>query len=324
MSGNPYGLSGISHYGTMQRVGGKAAGFINKKFFHPSSLRNQEKLWLAESAHEIETKKQDELDKRRAEERQVEELRKQMYLAGQATKGSDMLCAASSGAGQTQHLTKEQRLAFEEQRRRKSLLKEERLARDDQEEGDAEGELMGQEKAQPQLSEAELLASLAKSNYREDVHVKGHYAVWGSWYATEDDRWGFVCCKTMDRNKRCPLAPDKEDEEEDGKVPKERRHGARGKRRRRGGATDALQAEGAEPSSSSAPPQAVEPPASSAQPCTASNADSSQCAAADAEAAPAIQAGAALSSEAAGQVSELASEAVAEPVAVDSAGSDAG
>ena len=36
------GLSEISHFGSFQRVGGKAGGFINKKFFHPSSLRNQD------------------------------------------------------------------------------------------------------------------------------------------------------------------------------------------------------------------------------------------------------------------------------------------
>ena len=71
-SGNPMGLSEISHFGTFQRVGGKvvilcsqlvglrsfrsiqlaaassqAGGFINKKFFHPSSIRNQERLWKA-------------------------------------------------------------------------------------------------------------------------------------------------------------------------------------------------------------------------------------------------------------------------------------
>ena len=28
--------------GTMRNVGGKAGGFINKKFFHPSSIRNQD------------------------------------------------------------------------------------------------------------------------------------------------------------------------------------------------------------------------------------------------------------------------------------------
>jgi len=200
----------------MQRVGGKAAGFINKKFFHPSSLRNQEKLWLAQSADEIERRKQDQMDKRREEERQVEELRKQMYLAGQATKGTDMLFS-SAVKGSSQHLTKDQRLAFEEQQRRKSLLKQEHAMREGRDaiEGDDvdEGCELLDNTMQQNLSEAELFASLARSGYREDVHVKGHTSVWGSWYEREDERWGFGCCKTLDRNKRCPLAPEEDEEE---------------------------------------------------------------------------------------------------------------
>merc|ERR1711972_60669 len=87
------------------------------------------------------------------------------------------------------------------------------------------------------MSEAELIASLAKSGYKEDVHVRGHSTVWGSWYATEDQRWGYVCCKSLDRQKRCPLALDEDDENTKAKAKAETR--TRGKRRRRGGAATA-------------------------------------------------------------------------------------
>merc|ERR1711974_236480 len=126
MSGNPYGLSELSHYGTMQRVGGKAAGFINKKFFHPSSLRNQEKLWKAQTADAEERRKQSDLEKRREEERQVEDLRKQMYLAGQAQSGDFLsLGSSTSSSKQKGGWTKDQELALEEQKKRIAQLKQE-------------------------------------------------------------------------------------------------------------------------------------------------------------------------------------------------------
>jgi len=231
------GLAGISHYGTMQRVGGKAAGFINKKFFHPSSLRNQEKLWLALTADEAERKKQDEMDKRRDEEKQVEELRKQMYLAGQATRASDSLGLASfKGSGAPQNITKDQREAFEQQKQRRSKLKQERANREAAEEEGSEAdeapELLDETQLK-RISEEEMLQGLAKSKYRENVHVQGHEAVWGSWWEEQpkpQGSWGFGCCKTLDRNKRCPLAPEEEVKNEAAKADR----GTRGKRRRRG------------------------------------------------------------------------------------------
>eukprot|EP00406_Dinophysis_acuminata_P065467 CAMPEP_0179287550 /NCGR_PEP_ID=MMETSP0797-20121207/40324_1 /TAXON_ID=47934 /ORGANISM="Dinophysis acuminata, Strain DAEP01" /LENGTH=122 /DNA_ID=CAMNT_0020996487 /DNA_START=59 /DNA_END=423 /DNA_ORIENTATION=- len=120
-SGNPFGLAELSHYGTMQRVGGKAASFINKKFFHPSSMRNQEKLWKAQTEDARERMKQVQLEQQRSEERQVEELRKQMYLHGQGKSANEILSAASSDGGMSGLSGKEKserRAALEEFRRR--------------------------------------------------------------------------------------------------------------------------------------------------------------------------------------------------------------
>lgn len=238
----------------MQRVGGKAAGFINKKFFHPSSLRNQEKLWLAQTAHDRETKAQEEKEKRRVEEMQVEELRKQMYLQGQATKGTDALYTPKPGADKA-HLSKDQKLALDEQQRRKNLLKQEREARLDQAIDDEENDAceLVESKARTAAEEAELLASLAKSGYKEDVHVLGHESVWGSWYVIEDKKWGYGCCRSAERLKRCPLAPE-EVKEELSEAKGER--GVRGKRRRRGGVVNLV--DNGEPSASSS--SAIAPP----------------------------------------------------------------
>mmetsp|Transcript_16383 Transcript_16383/g.22036 ORF Transcript_16383/g.22036 Transcript_16383/m.22036 type:complete len:319 (-) Transcript_16383:109-1065(-) len=192
-SGNPMGLSEISHFGTFQRVGGKAGGFISKKFFHPSSFRNQEKLWKAQNADERENRKQVELEKRREEERQVEALRKQMYLSGQG-KATDLLPSSSPAieeeAAESSSADKksDQMSALEEEKRRRAMLKHQGK---DGRKAPTHGSSVGK---------------LAASRYPEDVLVLNHQSVWGSWYSMEEKRWGFVCCKVMDRNMECSLS----------------------------------------------------------------------------------------------------------------------
>merc|ERR1712129_492371 len=109
-------------------MGGKAGGFINKKFFHPSTLRNQEKLWKAQTEDERERKKQSELEKRRDEERQIEMLRKEMYLAGQG-KASDLAPSTQPDAQSHKNVDGEQseRLAsVEQEKRRRNMLKQQK------------------------------------------------------------------------------------------------------------------------------------------------------------------------------------------------------
>lgn len=252
MSGNPFGLSELSHYGSMQRVGGKAAGFINKKFFHPSSLRNQEKLWKAQTENAREERKQAQMEKQREEERQVEALKKQMYLRGQSS-GDFSGAAGLSRSAMEETLTggqkKEQRDAHDEFKKRKALLRGQRASEEAKERG---GEPLEEEAAAGAEADAEGggvagagvagagdAPILAKSSlHQEDVHPNGHESVWGSWFSTEDKRWGFECCKSLERKKRCPLAP--EEEEPSSLLPKQTRTRTEheGKRRRRGGAKD--------------------------------------------------------------------------------------
>eukprot|EP00931_Biecheleriopsis_adriatica_P057161 TRINITY_DN338_c1_g1_i1.p1 TRINITY_DN338_c1_g1~~TRINITY_DN338_c1_g1_i1.p1 ORF type:complete len:345 (+),score=96.88 TRINITY_DN338_c1_g1_i1:89-1036(+) len=227
-SGNPMGLSEISHFGTFQRVGGKAGGFINKKFFHPSSIRNQEKLWQAQTADERERKRQIELQKRRDEERQVEELRKQMYLSGQGSSAG-FLTSAQEEKAATSHLNSDQKSelksAIQEQQKRKAMLKQQAADKlqaspdDDSDEEDA-----------APVGGAGDDRKLAKSKYKEDIHEQGHNTVWGSWYSVDDKRWGFRCCKLQERDATCPLFREEDAKKDDA---------ARGKKRRRGSAVPA-------------------------------------------------------------------------------------
>lgn len=230
MSGNPFGLSELSHYGSMQRVGGKAAGFINKKFFHPSSLRNQEKLWKAQTEHSRDQRKQAQLERQREEEMQVEGLRKQMYLRGQSTSKSDLFTAAGSKGSELldnqpmgDAQLKEQKRSYEEFKRRKGQLKQAAAAAaavpDDHGEEAAAAAGADEEEA-CELPAGETAASssscsvvtklppLAKSVFREDFHPNGHESVWGSWFDSEGQAWGFSCCRGLKRSERCPHAPE--------------------------------------------------------------------------------------------------------------------
>jgi len=222
MSGNPFGLSEISHFGSFQRVGGKAGGFINKKFFHPSSIQNQEKLWKAQTADERERKKQNEMEKRREEERHVEEMRKQLYLAGQG-KASDMFIRSDQNkvkeiAGSED---KDQMSAIREEKRRKAMIKvaaaaAARAAEEHSDDDDA-----------PAAQPGERI--LVKSRYPEDKYVLGHSTIWGSWFSLEDKRWGFGCCKGTDHGTACPHAPEETPEEATKQEEK-----PKGKRKRQG------------------------------------------------------------------------------------------
>jgi len=43
--------------------------------------------------------------------------------------------------------------------------------------------------------------------YKEDAFSLGHTAVWGSWYDPESKRWGYACCKGIQRDQACTVAP---------------------------------------------------------------------------------------------------------------------
>lgn len=248
-AGNPMGLSEIQHFGGFSRVGGKAGGFISKKFFHPSSFRNQERLWKAIEADEQEKRRQDELEKRRDEERQVEALRKQMYLAGQGSSNSaDGLFSAARA--DDPEVTKsaedlQQAAAHAEEKKRRAQLKRSRRAAEaaskaEPDEGDVDAPLIIDPACKGGSTGTRILA---KSQYREDVHVLGHETVWGSWWCSAKKAWGWSCCRCADRSMRCPYEPAPEAEDAAG----HRGRDMRGKRRRRGSAADA------EPSPSPSP-----------------------------------------------------------------------
>jgi len=220
-TGNPFGLSEISHFGQMRSVGGKAGGFINKKFFHPSSLRNQEKLWKAITADANLKRQQEDAEKRREEERKVEDLRKQMYISGQASSSDALFTSDVRGSDDAaERGTAEQQRAYKETKRRKQMLRQSKLAAaatEDDKEADCILELAAESKEELDTVDEEAagvsdiqtpdLRQMLKSSYAENVVVRGHSQIWGSWFERQEQRWGFACCQVTDFKVTCPHAP---------------------------------------------------------------------------------------------------------------------
>ena len=64
----------------MTASGGLA--FLNKKGWHPGSIRNQEKVWAKEQERDAEQKKLEDLQQHIEQERQQEEMRGLARKAG--------------------------------------------------------------------------------------------------------------------------------------------------------------------------------------------------------------------------------------------------
>ena len=44
-----------------------------------------------------------------------------------------------------------------------------------------------------------------KSRYPEAVHERKHTEIWGSFFDLKQQRWGYACCKSLDRESECPF-----------------------------------------------------------------------------------------------------------------------
>lgn len=166
------------------RVGHKAAGFISKKFFHPSNYKNQEKLWAAIEAKKEQERRQDELLKKREEERRVESLIAGMDLNKKSFAPIASTSVSNSATSPLDLSNQETRAAIET-RKRLSMLRE------------------SQSHSSPSSDHPPMRLSL-KSRFDEDVLENGHTEIWGSYFDLETKKWGYGCCKVVERAVRCP------------------------------------------------------------------------------------------------------------------------
>ncbi|KAL8441293.1 hypothetical protein Emag_007303 [Eimeria magna] len=159
------------------KIGKKSAAFINHKPFHPGNYQNQEKVWLAEQKLKEEQKKEKELEERRREEVKIEELRR--ALRGEAHAALQLQNKEESPVSPAEELRRKAREAAKQQAlQRRQLEAQQRLK-------------------QPTRS----------TLYEEDVFVRGHTSVFGSFYSKEQQKWGFSCCGSLDRSSSCSANP---------------------------------------------------------------------------------------------------------------------
>ncbi|XP_026190423.1 pre-mRNA-splicing factor SLU7 [Cyclospora cayetanensis] len=157
------------------RIGKKSAAFINHKPFHPGNYQNQEKVWLAEQKQKEEQKKEKELEERRREEVKIEELRR--ALRGEAKAALQLQNKEGEVISPAEELQQKAREAARQQALQRK-----------------------QQEAHQRLKQP------AKSSlYSEDVFILGHTSVFGSYYSRGEQKWGFSCCKCLERSARCPL-----------------------------------------------------------------------------------------------------------------------
>lgn len=183
MSDKPHLAQGaIGQFGG--RVGHKAAGFISKKFFHPSNYKNQEKLWAAIEAKKEEEQRQEELRKKREEERRIEGLMSEMKSAASSSSLHSKKRDSSSIQEVPTSQSRQEKEAVEETRKRLAMIRR-------------EGE------AGVPLSPSKPIKLAIRSSFAEDIHEHGHTEVWGSFFDMKEKKWGYACCRSLDGASKC-------------------------------------------------------------------------------------------------------------------------
>ncbi|KAK2197656.1 bifunctional Pre-mRNA-splicing factor SLU7/CBF1-interacting co-repressor CIR [Babesia duncani] len=166
----------------MGKIGNKSAAFINHKHFHPGSIKNMERVWLAEEKHKAELKRQKEMREKREEEVKIAEIRKQIREQ-EELKRNEFMREARSNASHT-HDISESRLA------------------------NVEGGIVitkssDSSKSQTNGTTTVMEKPVIRSMYPEDVYEKGHTSIFGSYYDMETGKWGYKCCMQLKRQTYC-------------------------------------------------------------------------------------------------------------------------
>ncbi|OII75842.1 hypothetical protein cand_029260 [Cryptosporidium andersoni] len=148
----------------IQKIGNKAAAFLNHKPFHPGNIRNLEKVWIAEEKQNEIEKKQLELQNKRKKEWEIETLRKTL---------------------------KNLRSETYEQERYLEITND----NDNNEYGYQIGTLNNSFIVQK--------LPVIYNLYHEDILINGHSKIWGSWYDRKLNKWGYSCCKQTVKSCKC-------------------------------------------------------------------------------------------------------------------------
>lgn len=164
----------------MGKIGNKSASFINHKHFHPGNRENLEKVWLAEEKHKAELKRQKEMREKLAEEIRITELKRQLR--------------EQEDQKYKQYLLEQKPVSKYEVSQSSHLIN-----------NTASGLILTKAATETasKANASEKQKIVIRSRYREDVFEHGHSTVFGSYYDRASRKWGYKCCKTIDKGAKC-------------------------------------------------------------------------------------------------------------------------
>ena len=217
-------------------VGSKAGSFAAQKPFHPSSWKNQKRMFEERKRMEEQAALQEERARQRGEERKVEQMQRHLGLRRQPGLGvrrddkrggaSDSSAAGArkpdamvrNAAAQTQARRNKAaadkkvlhaRLAAQQQGAQASCSRSRsrsprRVATPASNAGGAHELQEGRDSDRSERQDPNPNPrTMRGSRFREDVHHHGHTSVYGSHYDLQSGCWGHACCKKLAKDARC-------------------------------------------------------------------------------------------------------------------------
>ncbi|SOV24519.1 step II splicing factor, putative [Plasmodium sp. DRC-Itaito] len=158
----------------INKIGNKSASFINHKHFHPGNIKNLERVWLAEENEKKRKEEEEKYLKKREEQYKLYELKKQLRKNEEENKND------------VHNILYDINKEF----KKENSMKKKNLH------NNISNETIPNENIINKI--------LIRSKYDEDIFLKNHRSIYGSYYDKEKNKWGFKCCKNIDKNSKCP------------------------------------------------------------------------------------------------------------------------
>lgn len=151
------------------------------------------KVWAAEEREKQKKKRERELLEQRNHEVQIEELRK-------ALREKERVQSSAQSAGssnRSEHPSNSVVSVKDQSEERPSFGLQKSRKRKNQ--GNNSEVQKRQKRERNQGNDTFTVQSV----YKEDVFRHGHKAVWGSYYDKDKAKWGYACCKELDKSASC-------------------------------------------------------------------------------------------------------------------------
>ncbi|SBT79942.1 step II splicing factor, putative [Plasmodium malariae] len=157
----------------INKIGNKSASFINHKHFHPGNIKNLERVWLAEESERKRKEEEEKYLKKREEQYKLYVLKKQLTKNEEDNKNAlhNNILYDINKERKKENTNKKINITF------------------------SENEQNGIDAINNKL--------IIKSKYNEDLFVKNHKSIYGSYYDIEKKKWGYKCCKKVNKNSIC-------------------------------------------------------------------------------------------------------------------------